>query len=212
MPSQTSSINDQGYLDTVDGSSYDDSLQWDTINWNSDMESNGNSEAEEEPKTSSISSSDSSTEPKVKTYPSAGEPIEPFTNWNGLAKDWNPWMPFQSAYDFKLAHWFIESETPKTGIDRFFNMGLAANGSTFSSGHTLHKLIGCMEIDMGENSWSMQKMEFCGSTEVLYYRNPVQIISYLLRQRAYINDLVYAPIREYNAEGERVYSKMHTAK
>ena len=87
MPSQTSSINDQGYLDTVDGSSYNDSLQWDTINWNSDMESNGNSEAEEEPKTSSISSSDSSTGPKVKTYPFAGEPIEPFTNWNGPAKD-----------------------------------------------------------------------------------------------------------------------------
>ena len=90
LPSQTSSINDQGYLDTVDGSSYDDSLQWDTINWNSDVESNGNFEAEEKLKTSSISSSDSSTRPKVEIYPSAREPIELFTNWNGLTKDWNP--------------------------------------------------------------------------------------------------------------------------
>ena len=47
MPSQTSSINDQGYLDTVNSSSYDDSLQQDTINWNSDMKSNSNSKAEE---------------------------------------------------------------------------------------------------------------------------------------------------------------------
>jgi len=209
LPSQTSSINDQGYLNTVDDSSYDNGLQWDTINWDSDVESDGGSE--EEPSTASIPGSDSSTGPKVETYPCAGEPIEPFTNWNGPTEDWNPWTPFQSAYDFKLARWFIESQTPKTGIDRFFSMGLAVSGSTFSSGHTLHKLIDCMEIDMGENCWSTQKMEFCDSTEVLYYRNPVQIISYLLRQRAYINDLVYAPIHEYNAEGERVYSEMHTA-
>ena len=133
------------------------------------MESNSNSKAEEEPKTSSISSSDSFTRLKVEIYYSAREPIEPFTNQNGPAKDWNPWTPFQSVYNFKLACWFIESEIPKTGIDRFFNMSLVANNSTFLSGHILHKLISSMEIDMRENSQLMQKMKFYNSIEILYY-------------------------------------------
>ena len=54
------------------------------------MKSNSNSEVEEESKISSISSFNSFTELKVETYPSTRELIKLFTNWNGLAKDWNP--------------------------------------------------------------------------------------------------------------------------
>jgi hypothetical protein len=213
---QTSSFEDQGHWSIADDNPYDDNWQQDATSvttpvppWNSDVESDP--EEEEELVPPSVSGSDAATGPRIETYLSAGEPIERLVSSNVPIEDRNPWSPFRSAHDFKLARWFIENATPKTGIDKFFNMGLAASDGSFSSGHTLRKLISKMDIDIGENSWSTQEMEFCGSTETLYYRNPVQIISYLLRQRAYVNDLVYAPIREFNTDGERVYSEMHTA-
>ena len=36
-------------------------------------------------------------------------------------------------------------------------------------------------------------------------------VRYLIRQVAYSSDIVYAPIREYDSSGERLYSEMHTA-
>ena len=180
---QTSSFKDQGRWGTADDNSYDDN--WDAKSgttskplWNSDVESDP--EEEEELITPSVSGSDAAAEPRVETFPSAGEPIEPLVSWNDPTEDWSPWSPFCGSYDFKLARWFIENTTPKMGIDKFFNMGLAVSGGSFTSGHTLRKLIDQMEIDIGKNSWSTQEVEFCGSSETLYYRNPVQIISYLL--------------------------------
>ena len=48
-------------------------------------------------------------------------------------------------------------------------------------------------------------------TTTFYYRNPLYCIRYLVRQVAYRSDMVYAPIREYDSSGERLYSEMHTA-
>src|SRR2546429_773699 len=41
------------------------------------------------------------------------------------------------------------------------------------------------------------------------YRDPIMIIRFLLQQRTFIGDLVYAPIREYNTVGERIFTEMH---
>jgi len=43
-----------------------------------------------------------------------------------------------------------------------------------------------------------------------YYRNIINYIQYMIHQVAYGSDMVYAPIREYDSSGERVYSAMHT--
>ena len=43
------------------------------------------------------------------------------------------------------------------------------------------------------------------------YRNIIDCIHYLIRQVAYSSDMFYAPIREYDSSGERLYSEMHTA-
>jgi len=44
-----------------------------------------------------------------------------------------------------------------------------------------------------------------------YYRNIIDCVRYLIRQVPYSSDMVYAPIREYDSSGERLYSEMHTA-
>ena len=48
-------------------------------------------------------------------------------------------------------------------------------------------------------------------TTTFYYRNSLYCVRYLVRQVAYISDMVYTPIQEYDSSGERLYSEMHTA-
>jgi len=43
-----------------------------------------------------------------------------------------------------------------------------------------------------------------------YYRDPEDTIQYLLRQRAYAEHLVFEPIHEFDDEGNRVYTDIHT--
>jgi len=44
-----------------------------------------------------------------------------------------------------------------------------------------------------------------------FYRNVLDCVRYLLRQIAYRDDLVYAPRREYDQSGQRIYAKIHMA-
>jgi len=44
----------------------------------------------------------------------------------------------------------------------------------------------------------------------LFDRNVLDWVRYLLRQIAYRDDLVYAPRREYDQSGQRIYAEMHT--
>jgi len=44
-----------------------------------------------------------------------------------------------------------------------------------------------------------------------YYRDVKSTVSYLLRQRAFAEHLVYEPVQDYDREGNRVYTEMHTS-
>ena len=59
--------------------------------------------------------------------------------------------------------------------------------------------------------WFEGKVEFDQRTLPFFYRNILDCVRYLLRQIAYRDDLVYAPRREYDFDGQRVFSEMHTA-
>ena len=43
------------------------------------------------------------------------------------------------------------------------------------------------------------------------YRNIISRVEYLLRQIAYASHMLWAPHREYNDEGDRVYNEMNLA-
>lgn len=44
----------------------------------------------------------------------------------------------------------------------------------------------------------------------LYHRDPVKCVKFLLRQRSYKEDMVYAAVREFNDKGECMYSEIHS--
>jgi len=54
-----------------------------------------------------------------------------------LRLQFNPILPFQSTYEYKLAKFFYESKTYLTNINRFFKASLLpdAHGVHFQSGY-----------------------------------------------------------------------------
>ena len=43
-----------------------------------------------------------------------------------------------------------------------------------------------------------------------YYSNALDCVRYMVFQAAYLSDMVYTPIPEYDSSGERLYSEMYT--
>ena len=50
-------------------------------------------------------------------------------------------------------------------------------------------------------------------TQKFFFRNLIDCTKYLLDQKCFARDLVYATVKEWNSEEppQRVYSEMHTA-
>ncbi len=155
----------------------------------------------------------------VRSFPRAGEPIGDVEMQ--IYDEMRPWAPFNSEKDFILARWFIKSGTPKDRINEFFADGLGGD-SSFTSSHTMMKVVDRMENGLGWSTWKSGEVDFVevedGSGEgrdekgcAFFYRNIVACAAYLLAQPCYIDDIVYAPVREINGEGDMMYSEMNTA-
>lgn len=79
---------------------------------------------------------------------------------------------------------------------------------SFKSGHTLWKQTDKMVDNPGWETGSVQyalrlKSDF-------YYRNIIDCIKYLLRQRAYVTYVHWEPVKLFNSDNERIYYDMNT--
>ena len=123
----------------------------------------------------------------------------------------NPWAPFASPHDFKLASWFIQSKVPKSRIDEYFKSGLDVTHSTsFKSAHTLENLLNTLDPHGSFLQWHEGTREDRQHSTCFFYRNIVDCVRYLIGQIAYKDSMVYSPVKEYDSEGARVYTEMHT--
>ena len=53
--------------------------------------------------------------------------------------------------------------------------------------------------------WTEATIEDGQHATTLYYRNVIDCVRFLIRQVSYSSEMVYAPVREYNSSGERLY-------
>jgi len=68
------------------------------------------------------------------------------------SEQWNPWHPFQSAYDFQQARSF--SQQMKTWIDQYLRCGLDNYKiESFQSAGALQKLLSGLHFRLGNDSW-----------------------------------------------------------
>lgn len=134
-----------------------------------------------------------------------------YTELNRAITD-DPWSPFSSEDDFNLASWFVRSKVAKSQIDAYFAEGLGGTDSrSFQSAYTLRQHLDVLDPFREYLVWSEAAIDDGQHSRTIYYRNVVDCVRYLIRQVAYRSDMVYAPIREYDSSGQRLYSEMHTA-
>jgi hypothetical protein len=122
----------------------------------------------------------------------------------------DPWTPFRNASEFKLARFFLQSGTSMGAIDSFLKADLAPAEVGYRSAHTFRRLLDTMETALGPESWHCGDVTMTGQIVPFYYRMPLDCIAYLLRQKAYKKDMVYAPQRLWEG-GERQYGELQTA-
>jgi hypothetical protein len=77
--------------------------------------------------------------------------------------------------------------------------------------HTLENLLQALDPHSAYLQWNEGQDDDGKRTLPFFYRNVLDCVRYLLRQIAYRDDFVYAPRREYDTNGQRIYAEMHTA-
>ena len=152
---------------------------------------------------------------RVEVFPNAGSskgPSSSFEEYAGYSFV-NPWVPFADAEEFKLIQWFVQSQTPKTKIDDYYNAGLGKSGDNRATSATsAWKKINSMEKskDMRFKEKPIDYSVHGAGEATLFYRDPVKCVEYLLRQPAFASKMVWGPIKEFSNNGKRLYSEMHT--
>jgi len=122
------------------------------------------------------------------------------------------WAPFNSAEGFKLASGFIDGKVSKARINDYFSSGLGkAESVGYSSLLTLENHLPFLDPYSQYLQWFEAQVEDGQRTLPLFYCDVLGYVRYLLHQIAYRDDLVYAPRREYDPSGQRIYAEMHTA-
>ena len=126
----------------------------------------------------------------------------------------NPLAPFDNVYEYKLARFFHRSKTCLNQIDEFFKSNLLPKDLPktsrvhFKSGYTLRNK---MRELMDQPPWLQGTVDFHLQTGcAFYYRDVKSTIAYLLRRRTFAEHLVYEPVREFDGEGNKGFTEMHT--
>ena len=152
-------------------------------------------------------------------YPDAGRRVNTTLNRSEIEYlKQDPFYPFANGLEYKLARWFIKHESSKTSVNDYFNSGLglhASSESSFKSCDGLWNKIKEMDTD-GIELLKFDRVEvdyLVPNTEpaVCHKRNLVNCVKYLFKQPAYASRLCVAPQRDYDIDGQRIYSKMNTA-
>ena len=149
----------------------------------------------------------------IEIYGEAGTPIcdAPEITEEATRLLGDPWYPFTGMFEFKHSCWMIESNLAKASIDRYFHDGLSTSRDVaITSGWTLVQQLDRMYPELGPDSWKVYQANWslvAGTNRhtTYYYRCPLSCIKYLLKQPCFRDHMVYAPVRERNSAGERMY-------
>jgi len=149
-----------------------------------------------------------------ETIPGPGRPLGEFSGYTELNKAMtnDSWSPFSSEDDFNLASWFVQSKVAKSQIEAYFAEGLGGTDSrSFWSAYTMWQHLIVLDPFHEYLVWADASSADGRHATTFYYQNIIDCVRYQIGQVAYSADIVYAPIQEYNSNGERWYSERHTA-
>ena len=125
----------------------------------------------------------------------------------------NLYALFRNHINYQLAQFFSCSKISSAKINKFFKDGILNDLNPtyivqFRSAQTLHKL---MDATVNEPSWYSGKVNFPLQKGVKFrYRKLILVVKYLLRQKVYVDNVVWGLHPEYDKQGNGVYSEIDT--
>ena len=126
-------------------------------------------------------------------------------------QDWDPIAPFATVDQWRLCRTVVEENISKGKIDRMIQRGLIVKDAQVRNADQLRGLLVAMQATDGLNSdWQEAAIDIEGISTPYWYRDPISAISYILGHPPFKDYLRYAPIRDRDASGERLYSEMWT--
>ena len=143
----------------------------------------------------------------------AGQPLPPYLCPKQDAT-FHLYAHFHHLIDYRLAHFFNSAKTSQANKNKFFKDGILkglnlTDDIQFSSAYTMYKLV---DAAADQPAWHSGIVHYPLLKGVrLMYRNIIMAVKYKLCQKAYEVDMVWEPHREYNKEGNCIYSEIHTA-
>ena len=165
----------------------------------------------------------SNTEVAPTTYPAAGAGapvmyVPTLDEYNAKACIDDPFYPFGSEEEYNFAELVTLQGIPANVIDKMLkgNCGLDKGVcSSLKSNYHLRQKIDRMEDGLGHSSWKKSKLSMAWNEQhpdriVFWHRDLIGCAKWILRQPAYKEHLVYAPVRSFNIAGHRVYDEMNT--
>jgi len=158
-----------------------------------------------------------------RASPLAGRTLHPADNPGqsiGIAFDPNedlqePHEPFASQRDYRFAEIIVKARGSRRLIKSLVDEPDLIDVE-FRSAYEMYKKVDALALGGGWTNWSVGEISYSTGkdgkevTKPFYYRDPIQCIEFLMKQ-SYLQDaFVYAPTKEYNEDGERTYSEVHT--
>jgi hypothetical protein len=130
----------------------------------------------------------------------------------------DPYYPFGSQEEYNFAELLTLKGIPANVIDTMLkgNCGLDKGVcASLKSNYCLRQKIDRMEDGLGHGSWKKSTLSMAWNEQhpdhiVFWHRDLIACAKWILRQAAYKEHLVYAPVRSFNAAGDRIYDEMHT--
>jgi len=154
-------------------------------------------------------------------FPDSGTPVAyvaSLAEHNATAYVIDPYYPFGSEEEYNFAELVTLQGIPATVIDKMLkgNCGLdKCVRTSLKSNYHLRQKIDRMEDGLGHRSWKKSKLSMAWNEQhpdpiLFWHRDLIACSKWILRQPAYMDHLVYSPLRSYNTAGCRVYDEMNT--
>jgi hypothetical protein len=144
---------------------------------------------------------------RANPFPNAGRPIG-----NTICQaphqhgDWNPLEPFSTLAQWNLFRSMVESNIGKNTIDRLIRRNLFVPEIDTPNAGILRGIVERMET--GYPDWNEASIEIQKQPTPYWYRDPIWAVNYILGHTPFESFLRYAPEKEYDENGERIYAEM----
>jgi hypothetical protein len=126
--------------------------------------------------------------------------------------DWDPLAQFATPQQWQLCRSIVDTNLGKTKLNNILERRLIVPDTNAKHPDQLNQLGADMEeIDGLECGWEESSVNIEGKATPFWYQNPIAAVQYILGHPPFKDHLSYAPVKQMDSSGDRIYAEMWTA-